>query len=167
MKATTTRKGRNTFVKTSFQPQGRGQPFERSPRSGSTGSGGRDRVCGHRGGSGNPRYVQTTYTTAKKNFVTIKTGRKVTGGFKRDKWVRTQRITYSPQGSGSSKSARPVQAGRLKTYIQNWQVITQDPWILDVVSGRSIDWVETPKQNLVPKELKFNQETSLKVDLEI
>ena len=57
-----------------------------------------------------------------------------------------------------------VQAGWLKTYIQNWQVITQDPWMLDVVSGRPIDWVETPKQNLVPKELKFNQETSLKVD---
>ena len=31
--------------------------------------------------------------------------------------------------------------GRLSAYIQNWRIVTHDPWILEVVEGKPISWL--------------------------
>ena len=45
----------------------------------------------------------------------------------------------------------PLQAphqicGRLTWFLRNWQKLTSDPWVLNVVSGYQIDWSAKPHQ---------------------
>ena len=47
-------------------------------------------------------------------------------------------------------------AGRIKAYIQNWKVLTQDPWVLEVVQGKKIEWLTTPHQMSAPSQLTFS-----------
>ena len=69
---------------------------------------------------------------------------------------------------GFHKINPPVlHGGRMKHYLANWKVLTQDPWILDIVTERPIDWLETPTQTREPRELTFDKETSDLVDLEV
>ena len=57
--------------------------------------------------------------------------------------------------------------GRIQHYLKNWQVLTQDPWILEVVQGRKIEWVGTPVQMKEPKPLVFGETENQLVDLEV
>ena len=68
---------------------------------------------------------------------------------------------------GLTEVSSPLLYGaRMINYIQSSKVLTQDPWILGVVEGKPIDWVSNPYQHKEPRELRFNQETSLAVDQE-
>ena len=57
--------------------------------------------------------------------------------------------------------------GRVQYYLANWKVLTQDPWILEVVQGKPIDWLETPVQLKEPRPLTFSKEENLLVDQEV
>ena len=48
-----------------------------------------------------------------------------------------------------------VHAGRISQFIQNWMLITQDPWVLQAVQGFQLPLVENPVQNHVPQEMIF------------
>ena len=63
--------------------------------------------------------------------------------------------------------APPKHGGRIQAYIQNWRILTQDQWILDVVQGKKINWVSVPFQTKEPKELRFSQEVSKALDGEV
>ena len=60
-----------------------------------------------------------------------------------------------------------LHGGRLTQFEQNWRLITQDPWILQVVKGKPIDWLEIPKQNKEPPELNFSPEERSQVQEEV
>ena len=57
--------------------------------------------------------------------------------------------------------------GRIQYYLENWQTLTKDQWILDVIQGKPIEWLETPRQKTEPKELTFSSEMNAAVDVEI
>ena len=44
----------------------------------------------------------------------------------------------------------PVLAGRLRFFTKNWQHITQDPWVLGIVSGLKLSFTHTPFQSKPP-----------------
>ncbi len=48
-------------------------------------------------------------------------------------------------------------AGRLKHFQNNWQCITNDPWVLDAISGLRIDFLQRPWQTNRPAELTFSE----------
>ena len=41
-------------------------------------------------------------------------------------------------------------AGRLQFFVQNWQVVTNDPWVLSVISGYHIPCTIIPHQDFLP-----------------
>ena len=41
-------------------------------------------------------------------------------------------------------------AGRLQFFAQNWQIITQDPWVLQTIRGYKIDLLSHPRQTSLP-----------------
>ena len=41
-------------------------------------------------------------------------------------------------------------AGRLQFFSQNWQHITQDPWVLQTVQGYEIELLDCPCQSRIP-----------------
>ena len=47
-----------------------------------------------------------------------------------------------------------VQAGQLKCCIKQWEKITSDKVILDIVRGHKIDFVSVPTQNFPTKTTK-------------
>ncbi len=49
-------------------------------------------------------------------------------------------------------------AGRLQHYLNNWECITQDSWVLDAVKGLWIDFRQQPWQITQPAELVFSKE---------
>ena len=72
-------------------------------------------------------------------------------------------ITQTPQ----IPSALPV-GGRLQHFVNNWSKITQDPWILQVISGCHIDFIETPPLTgppLSPPPLSTDQMTVLSTEI--
>ena len=49
-----------------------------------------------------------------------------------------------------------VHVGRISQFIQNWMLITQDPWVLQTVQVFQLPLVENPVQNHVPQEMNFS-----------
>ena len=41
-------------------------------------------------------------------------------------------------------------AGRLQFFAQNWQIITQDPWVLQIIQGYEIELLSHPWQTSLP-----------------
>ena len=58
-------------------------------------------------------------------------------------------------------------AGRLKYFLQNWEKLTQDPQILQLVKGYQIPFHTYPLQQFPPHPLKLNKEEQLQVDTEV
>jgi len=52
-------------------------------------------------------------------------------------------------------------------FLENWKLITKDPWIIQCVEGIKLDFVSTPYQTYFPNQPFFNQENQLLVDNEI
>ena len=61
----------------------------------------------------------------------------------------------------------PLLAGRLKYFIENWKMITLDPWILDTVMGYKINFVNYPFQEKVPVGTRQNEEERVLIDQEV
>lgn len=55
----------------------------------------------------------------------------------------------------------------MKYYVQNWQKITEDPWVLQTITGYHIDFDEQPFQVHVPNEIPFNYDQWVIVDNEV
>ena len=53
---------------------------------------------------------------------------------------------------------RPLTAGRLGLFLQNWSRLTRDKWVLDTVQGYEIDLMAEPFQAVRPCLPTFNQQ---------
>ena len=58
-------------------------------------------------------------------------------------------------------------AGKLKQFSKNWRYYTKDKNILQMVQGCSIEFDYRPKQNLIPKPIKFSLAENAILDSEI
>ena len=54
---------------------------------------------------------------------------------------------------------RPV-GGRLANFLQNWKQISNDPWILDTVSGYKMEFLGHPQQRAVPATIRLDMQKS-------
>ncbi len=67
----------------------------------------------------------------------------------------------SPTVRGERSTRRSI------TKQQNWSMITNDPYILEIVQGYKLDLVETPFQLQTPKQLIFSKSETDLLDNEI
>ena len=58
-------------------------------------------------------------------------------------------------------------AGRIKNFIQNWEDLTTDSFILNIVAGCKIDLQKMPVQHTAPRETKFSAKERHFVNIEI
>ena len=58
-------------------------------------------------------------------------------------------------------------AGQVSHFIKNWEVITQDLWVLNCVNGYTISLRSKPHQHAPPKELHFSKEDTLNLTKEL
>ena len=59
------------------------------------------------------------------------------------------------------------QAGRRKDFVGNWQRLTSDAWILKMIQGIDIEFIDLPFQEALPKCIDFNEEECAIIDNEI
>ena len=60
---------------------------------------------------------------------------------------------------------KPV--GKIRCFHKNWEVLTQDPQVLDVVKGFSIPWMEEPLQSRIPPPCPLKPDEMKLVDKEV
>ncbi|CAG2197965.1 unnamed protein product [Mytilus edulis] len=65
-----------------------------------------------------------------------------------------------------NQNSIPV-GGRVSLFLQNWNSITKDPWVLQCVKGIKLDFLATPFQNQIPNQAFFNQENQDLINKEI
>lgn len=58
-------------------------------------------------------------------------------------------------------------AGNIARFLDNWLKITSDQKIISMVRGVKLDFVDLPVQDCIPREYRFNKESSLILDQEI
>lgn len=58
-------------------------------------------------------------------------------------------------------------AGRVSLFLDNWQAITTDQWVLSCVRGYKIQLMETPSQRHPPQEIIFKAEEKIKISSEV
>ena len=58
-------------------------------------------------------------------------------------------------------------AGRIKFFLQNWQQVTRDQRILDIVKGWKIPLLTKPKQRRPPKPFLLSPQEKLIIDQEV
>ena len=58
-------------------------------------------------------------------------------------------------------------AGRLKDCISNWEIISENPWILETVQGFHLDLISTPHHLSFPLAVPHSEENMALIDLEI
>ena len=58
-------------------------------------------------------------------------------------------------------------AGRLRLFLPNWQKITVDPAILDVVRGYKLEFLSPPIEEYIRNPLQFSHAESKKIDSEV
>jgi hypothetical protein len=61
---------------------------------------------------------------------------------------------------------RPV-GGRIKHFLQNWRILTRDPWILETVSGYQLELRGSPSQELRPPRPVLDTEKDKALDIEL
>ena len=59
------------------------------------------------------------------------------------------------------------EAGRLKHFLPAWEQIAKDPWILQVVSGYQIEFVDYPVKLKIPAPIPCTQDHQTKIDQEV
>ena len=57
-------------------------------------------------------------------------------------------------------------AGRLKYFIKNWEMVTNDPWVHNTISGYQICFTNLPYQNTIPSMI-VSVEDQVVIDKEI
>ena len=58
-------------------------------------------------------------------------------------------------------------AGRLRNCLENWTLITADPWVLETIQGYRLDLLDTPVQDHIPHSVAQTEENTKLIDLEI
>ena len=58
-------------------------------------------------------------------------------------------------------------AGRLKHFLEAWEILTKDPKILEIVKGFKIPFVKNPTEERVPQIPHIVQEHAAVIQLEI
>ena len=58
-------------------------------------------------------------------------------------------------------------AGCVSHLIKKWEIITQDPWVLNCIKGYTINLLSKPHQLAPPKELNFSKEETLNLSNEV
>ena len=58
-------------------------------------------------------------------------------------------------------------AGRIQRYIDNWEQLTTDSVILDIVRGCQIDFIQKPYQLFIPKETVFSAKEQVIVEFKL
>ena len=58
-------------------------------------------------------------------------------------------------------------AGRLQYFLKNWEKLTNDPFILELVKGYQIPFLSEPSQTAPPSSTSMSQEETAIVDQEI
>ena len=58
-------------------------------------------------------------------------------------------------------------AGRLKRFLPNWELVTQDPWVLQVIQGYHIDFLETPVQVCPPTPMMVSAKNQVLLHIEV
>ena len=67
----------------------------------------------------------------------------------------------------SVKIKQLPKAGRVKHFVKNWQRLTNDPMILDIVNGYEIPFILPPRQSRLPNLCQLTKEASDLVDQEV
>ena len=66
-----------------------------------------------------------------------------------------------------TNTAENFYAGKTANLVNSWTKVTQDRWSLETISGYKVEVAKTPKQQIVPKPLRFNKFEREKNDMEI
>lgn len=53
-----------------------------------------------------------------------------------------------------------MHAGRIRWFIQNWQLITQDQWVLEMVQGLWLPFTQMPVQSKLPPEVHLSADST-------
>ena len=61
----------------------------------------------------------------------------------------------------------PRLAGRVAYFLPNWEVLTQDQWVLQTVADYHLELTEAPTQARVPQQMKCSQESKSQIDSEL
>ena len=51
-----------------------------------------------------------------------------------------------------------MSGGKYPIFLDRWQKLTSDPWILDIIKGYKIEFETLPRQRSQPKQLVFTAE---------
>ena len=63
--------------------------------------------------------------------------------------------------------ARPFNAGRIQKFFANWQKITSDSTVLDMVKGCTLEFATFPHHTYQPKETRFSSRECLAIEVEL
>ena len=69
-------------------------------------------------------------------------------------WVKAQLVGYLH----ATKALTAPPTGRLQLLTRNWQLITQDPWVLENIQGHRLELIDTPVQCTAPEEPHLSPE---------
>ena len=58
-------------------------------------------------------------------------------------------------------------AGRLSHYTHNWEYITQDRWVLQAITGYTLELTQTPNQMRQPQAIRCSTEEHIKITQEV
>ena len=61
----------------------------------------------------------------------------------------------------------PRLAGRVAYFLPNWEVLTQDQWVLQTVADYHLQLTEAPTQASVPQQTKCSQESKSQINSEL
>ena len=74
--------------------------------------------------------------------------------------AQSARVTSTPRGVDCQYEhglTCPALAGRLPKFLENWQQLTLDPWVLQVVKGYYIEFTTAPQQYQAPSEIHTSE----------
>ena len=58
-------------------------------------------------------------------------------------------------------------AGRVSYFLSNWEVLTQDQWVLQTVGGYQLELTSTPHQTRVPHQIRCSPENMAQISTEV
>ena len=58
-------------------------------------------------------------------------------------------------------------AGRVSHFLPNWEVLTQDQWVLHTVAGYQLDLISAPYQSRMPQQIQTTTENATLITAEV
>ena len=116
---------------------------------------------GHKGGKdkGEPEVCQVKMTPVAKPSQKFKTNQIEIG--------ETGQATSSNTQMNLNNNAANFKAGKLSDNYSEWQKLTSDKWILNVIRGYCIEFSDIPMQHRMPHQIKLNSTEQAALDIEI